>query len=241
MPAAGILAALMKEWPLNNVMLSTATYSKLREALDGTDTQVATCKIDRWMAKMKGAEEYITREISGREKRLGRHQKALVVQYQRRRRRTHPRTRPEDGLWPSPQLRRWRSCSPTILPDRWRSPRKSPVLKPASLPNSLYWACWVWVRSHLQWKTPPQIGTLQIGFLIHWIFILWWPNCVKKLNIGPWILIVQTPDRWCSHYHFFFWQLIRKGTIPSRPYISWILSYYLSNYISYIYISMCIL
>ena len=45
-------------------MLSTATHSKIREALDGTDTQVATCAIDRWTAKMKGAEEYITREIS---------------------------------------------------------------------------------------------------------------------------------------------------------------------------------
>ena len=45
-------------------MLSTATHSKLREALDGTDTQVVTCAIDRCMAKMKRTEEYITREIS---------------------------------------------------------------------------------------------------------------------------------------------------------------------------------
>ena len=45
-------------------MLSTATHSKMREALDGTDTQVATYAINRWTAKMKGAEEYITREIS---------------------------------------------------------------------------------------------------------------------------------------------------------------------------------
>ena len=51
---------------MNNAMLSTATHSKLREALDGTDTQVATCTIDRWTAKMKGTEEYITREISQR-------------------------------------------------------------------------------------------------------------------------------------------------------------------------------
>ena len=158
MPAAGCLAALMKEWPLNSVILSTATRSKLRKALDGTDTQVATCTINRWTAKMKGAEEYIIREISQKGGRqFGRHQKALVVQYQRRRRRTHPRTRPEDGLWP-PQLRRWRSCSPTILPNRWRSPRKGLVLEPTSLPNSLYWACWAWVRSHLQWKTPPKSG-----------------------------------------------------------------------------------
>ena len=44
-------------------MLTTTTHSKLREALDGTDTQVATCAIDRWMAKMKRTEGYITREI----------------------------------------------------------------------------------------------------------------------------------------------------------------------------------
>ena len=47
-------------------MLSTVTHSKLREVLDGMDTQVVTCTIDRWTAKMKGAEEYITREISQR-------------------------------------------------------------------------------------------------------------------------------------------------------------------------------
>ena len=45
-------------------MLSTVTHCKLREALDRTDTQVATCAIDRWTAKMKRVEEYITREIS---------------------------------------------------------------------------------------------------------------------------------------------------------------------------------
>ena len=61
-------------------MLSTTTHNKLREALDGTDTQVATCVIDRWTAKMKGAKEYITREILRRGGRqFGRHQKALVV------------------------------------------------------------------------------------------------------------------------------------------------------------------
>ena len=47
-------------------MLPTATHSKWREALDGTDTQVATCAIDRWTAKMKRTKGYITREISRR-------------------------------------------------------------------------------------------------------------------------------------------------------------------------------
>ena len=40
-------------------MLPTVTYSRWRGTLDGTDTQVATYAIDRWTAKMKGAEEYI--------------------------------------------------------------------------------------------------------------------------------------------------------------------------------------
>ena len=48
-------------------MLTTTTHSKLREALDGTDTQVATYAIDRWTAKMKRTEGYITREISQKE------------------------------------------------------------------------------------------------------------------------------------------------------------------------------
>ena len=84
---------------MNGAMLSIATHSKLREGLDGTDTQVATCAIDRWTAKMKRAEKYITREILGiRGGQFGRHQEALLVEYQKRRRRTHPRTRPEDEL-----------------------------------------------------------------------------------------------------------------------------------------------
>ena len=78
-------------------MQSTATHDKLREALDGTNTQVVTCAIDRWTTKMKGVEEYITGEISRRRGwQFGRHQKALLVEYQRRRRRTHPQTRPDD-------------------------------------------------------------------------------------------------------------------------------------------------
>ena len=108
---------------------------------------------------------YITREISRREgRKFGRHQEVLLVEYLKRRRRIHPQTRPENGPGPSPQLRRWWSCPPMILLDRWRSPHKDPVLKPASLPNSLYWAYWVWVCSHLQWKTPPNWDPIGLIF-----------------------------------------------------------------------------
>ena len=64
MPAADSLAALMNEWPLNSITLSATTHIKLKKALDGTGTQVATCIINRWTVKMNGAEEYITTEIS---------------------------------------------------------------------------------------------------------------------------------------------------------------------------------
>ena len=64
MPAAGSLAALIKEWPLNSIILSAATHIKLKKALDGTGTQVATCMINRWTVKMNGVEGYITIEIS---------------------------------------------------------------------------------------------------------------------------------------------------------------------------------
>ena len=64
MPAPSNLAALMKEWPPNSVTLISATYSKLRKAVDGTGTQIATCMINRWTVKMNGAGGYITTEIS---------------------------------------------------------------------------------------------------------------------------------------------------------------------------------
>ena len=127
---------------------------------------------------------YITREISRRGRRqFRRRQEVLFVEYQKRRRRIHPRTRPEGGLWPSAQLCRWRSCSPRILLDRLWSPHKGPILKPASLPNSLYWACWVWVRSHLQWKTPPKSGpykTHERRYTLVWMNV----DCDNYIEFG---------------------------------------------------------
>ena len=154
MPAAGSLATLMKEWPLNSVTLSTATHSKLREALDRTDTQVTTCTINRWTAKMKGAEEYITREISRREGiaiQKTPESSSCIVSEEEKKNSSSDEAR---GQTFTPPLRHWRFCSPTILLDRWRSPRKGPILELTSLPNSLYWFCWVWLHSHLQWRTP---------------------------------------------------------------------------------------
>ena len=40
-----------------------ATHSKLRKAADGTGTQVATCMINKWMAKISEKEIYNTRDL----------------------------------------------------------------------------------------------------------------------------------------------------------------------------------
>ena len=58
MPAADSLAALMKKSPLNSTTLFAATHSKLRKAADGTGTSVATCMINKWMAKINENEIY---------------------------------------------------------------------------------------------------------------------------------------------------------------------------------------
>ena len=114
MPAAGSLAALMKEWPLNSVTLSTATHNKLRKALDGTDTQVVTCTSNRWTARMKGAEEYITKEVS-RIRRIAIRKtleglNCAVSEEEEKKNSSSDETR---GQTFTPPLRRWRSC-PTV-------------------------------------------------------------------------------------------------------------------------------
>ena len=54
----------INEGPPNSVTLSAVTHSKLRKALDGIGTQVATYMINRWTVKMNGVEGYITTEVS---------------------------------------------------------------------------------------------------------------------------------------------------------------------------------
>ena len=42
-----------------------ATHSKLKKAVDGTSTQVATCMINKWRAKIHGEEVYNVRSPPG--------------------------------------------------------------------------------------------------------------------------------------------------------------------------------
>ena len=94
-------------------MLTTTTHNKLREALDGTDTQVATCTINRWTARMKGAKEYIIREVSRRKGITIRETPegpSCVVSEEEKKNSSSDEARGHTFI---PLLRRWRSC-PTI-------------------------------------------------------------------------------------------------------------------------------
>ena len=68
MPTADDLVALMRKWPLNSITLVAATHSKLKKEADGTSTQVATCMINKWRAKINGNEVYSVRDPPGMEK-----------------------------------------------------------------------------------------------------------------------------------------------------------------------------
>ena len=133
-------------------MLTTTTHSKLREALDGTDSQVATCAIDRWMAKMKRTEGYITREISRRKEgnsedarkfyrwSIRRGEEEIILG---RGSRTSFDLPPNHAVG-NPVPRRSR---PTVEGVLTKAQFSSPLLYQIHCIGSV---CWVWVCSHLQ-------------------------------------------------------------------------------------------
>ena len=46
---------------MNSITLVAATHSKLKKVADETSTQVATCMINKWRAKINGKEVYNVR------------------------------------------------------------------------------------------------------------------------------------------------------------------------------------
>ena len=50
---------------MNSITLFVATHSKLKKVADGTSTKVATCMINKWMAKIDGNEVYNIRGPPG--------------------------------------------------------------------------------------------------------------------------------------------------------------------------------
>ena len=50
---------------MNSIALIVATHNKLKKAADETSTQVATCMINKWRAKINGNEIYNVRDLLG--------------------------------------------------------------------------------------------------------------------------------------------------------------------------------
>ena len=55
----------MRKWPLNSITLVAAIHRKLENAANETSTQVATCMINKWRAKINGNEVYNIRNPLG--------------------------------------------------------------------------------------------------------------------------------------------------------------------------------
>ena len=79
MPTVDDLTALMRKGPLNSITLVTATHRKLEKAADGTSTQVATCMIKKWRAKINGKEIYNVRNLPRMGDRKIERKKTVVV------------------------------------------------------------------------------------------------------------------------------------------------------------------
>ena len=179
MPVADSLAALIKKWPLNSITLFAATHSKLRKATDGTGTQVATCMINKWTAKINEKEIYKRRcpprVEEGRKKRKKKEDNcssyhpwklSLLSTKEPRRRRISPWTKPEDKLLPFPHafdhsISIW-SC-PAV-----EALTKAQFLSPFSLSNLLYRARWVWVYFPKS-KEPPKGGPYSYTSVFRYI------------------------------------------------------------------------
>ena len=62
MPTIDDLTVLMRKWLLNSITLVAATHSKLKKTVDGASTQIATCMINKWRAKINENKVYNVRD-----------------------------------------------------------------------------------------------------------------------------------------------------------------------------------
>ena len=90
----------MKKWPSNSVTLFAATHSKWRKASDGTYTQVATCIINKWTAKINKRRIYNGKcppgERGDRKRRRKRRKTIAVLKTLESSRREAPKNREEE-------------------------------------------------------------------------------------------------------------------------------------------------
>ena len=90
----------MKKWPLNSVTLFAATHSKWRKVSDGTNTQVVTCIIKKWTAKINKRRIYNGKcppgEKGDRKRRRKRRKTVAVLRTPESSHRKAPKNREEE-------------------------------------------------------------------------------------------------------------------------------------------------
>ena len=157
MPAADILAALMKKWPLNSTTLFAATHSKLRRMADGTGIPIVTCMINKWMTKINGKEIYNWKCPPEREREVERKENDCSSYHPESFRRSALKNEEEESfLGPSPRIYLYPSFRQFDHPISWWSCpsvgafTKAQFLSPFFLPNLLYRARWVWAHLRQQ-------------------------------------------------------------------------------------------
>ena len=112
----------MKKWPLNSVTLFVATHSKLRKASDGIDTQVATCIINKWTAKINKRRIYNGKcppgERGDRKRRRKRRKTIAVLKTLESSRREAPKNREEEEfiLRQSPRINFYPFSTHSVIP-----------------------------------------------------------------------------------------------------------------------------
>ena len=112
----------MKKWPLNSVTLFAATHNKLRKASDGTGTQVATCIINKWTAKINKRRIYNGKfppmEERDRKRRKKRRKTVTVLRTLESSRREAPKNREEEEfiLGQSPRINFYPFATHSAIP-----------------------------------------------------------------------------------------------------------------------------
>ena len=152
MPTADNLTALMRKWPLNSITLVATTHRKLEKTADGTNTQVATCMINKWRAKINGKEIYNVRNPPGMGDRKIEREKTVVVCMilGSSCNQALENLEEEPLLGSSPRIKFHTSPCVFVIQTYLQSCLvvviliKTQFLNPFST-NLLYWASWAWV------------------------------------------------------------------------------------------------
>ena len=153
----------MRKWPLNSITLVAAIHRKLEKAANGTSTQVATCMINKWRAKINGNEVYNVRNPPGMgDQKIDKENTvAVCIMLESFCNQALENQEEEPVLGSSPRIK-FHTSPRVFVIQTYLQPcpvvvilTKTQFLNPLST-NLLYWANWAWVYSRNSRSTQTQ-------------------------------------------------------------------------------------